>query len=144
MNGGKYVGPYRVLATETKTGGSNLLPGQCVWLFRGNRLTKATHSQLRPATDREEAWQELEKPHEIPWTISTVLQDSRRKTFDDITEDAKDMPDEDMFDLSTPLDLPVKRVSSEHSSERCQRPRTSNPEHEEGRVKREGRRTNGN
>ena len=84
LKGGKYVGPYRVLATETKTDGLNLLPGQCVWLFRGTRLTKATHSQLRPATDREEAWQELEKPHEIPCTISTILQDSRRKTFDDI------------------------------------------------------------
>lgn len=152
LKGGKYVGPYRVLATETKTDGSNLLPGQCVWLFRGNRLTKATHSQLRPATDREEAWQELEKPHEIPWTISTILQDSRRKTFDDITEDAKDMPDEDMFDLSAPADLPipshrhrekkpVKRPTSEDSLDRCQRPRNSNQEHDEGGIKREGDQT---
>ena len=91
---GKFVGPYRVLATETKSDGEVLMPGQNVWLYRGNRLTRACLSQLRPASAREEAYAELETPNNIPWTVSAILRDSNRKVYDDIIPDKEDMPQE--------------------------------------------------
>ena len=53
---GRFVGPFRVLATETRGGEEELRPSQCVWLYRGNRLTRTAPQQLRAATPREEAW----------------------------------------------------------------------------------------
>ena len=85
---GKFLGPARVLATETKLNGSEWAPGSCVWLFRGDRLIKAAPQQLRHASYREAALEELtSKPQPIPWTISSLLETSERKAFDDITQD---------------------------------------------------------
>ena len=91
---GRFVGPFRVLATETRTSEGNLQPGQCVWLYRGNRLTRAAPQQLRPATAREEAWSELvDARKDVPWTIHEILAKSERKAYEDIRDEALEMPD---------------------------------------------------
>ena len=92
---GRFVGPFRVLATETKSDGDMLQPRKCVWLYRGNRLTRAALQQLRAATVREEAWNELVDPRkEIPWTTHRILNDTNRRVFDDALPEAADMPDD--------------------------------------------------
>eukprot|EP00439_Symbiodinium_sp_Y106_P027988 s1180_g3.t1 len=91
---GRFVGPFRVLATETRVDGERVQPGQCVWIYRGNRLTRAAPQQLRPATPREEAWNEITDPRkEIPWTIHEMLSSSAHKVFDDAIPEASEMPD---------------------------------------------------
>ena len=64
---GSFVGPARVLAVETRVDEQgNLRPGSCVWLHRAGRLIKAAPEQLRAASDRERAIEELRGPVEIP------------------------------------------------------------------------------
>ena len=90
---GQFVGPCRVLATETrKDDDGTLRPGSVVWLYRGGNLVKAAPQQLRPATAREEAWQELVEPVSLPWTIADTLRQNPPRTFDDITDEAQHMP----------------------------------------------------
>ncbi len=105
---GKFIGPARVLATETRkdTDGA-VRAGSIVWLYRAGRLIKAAPEQLRPASEREEAWNELIEDKPISWTISGILESSERKTFDDISGDweEKDIGDMD-FDLENPLEDP--------------------------------------
>ena len=56
VKGGRFVGPYRVLATETQAGDDKQLrASHIIWLFRGGQLVKASPQQLRPASAREEA-----------------------------------------------------------------------------------------
>ena len=56
FKGGQFVGPYRVLATETRTtSDGELRASHVVWLYRGGQLIKAAPQQLRPATAREES-----------------------------------------------------------------------------------------
>ena len=59
---GKFVGPARVLAVETKREGQMLCPSSVVWLVRGSRLVKVAIEQIRPASARELALHELERP----------------------------------------------------------------------------------
>lgn len=52
---GQFLGPARILATETKRqGDGTLTPGSSVWCVRGRRLIKCCPEQLRPASQREE------------------------------------------------------------------------------------------
>ena len=85
---GSFVGPARVLAVETRTDeAGNLRPGSCVWLHRGGRLIRAAPEQLRLASERERAIEELKGPVEIPWTITSLATHPNRKTYEDITKD---------------------------------------------------------
>ena len=52
---GGFIGPARVLATETKVeSDGQRRPTQHVWLFRGSKLLKATPNLLRHARERED------------------------------------------------------------------------------------------
>ena len=85
---GSFVGPARVLAVETRVDEQgNLRPGSCVWLHRAGRLIKAAPEQLRAASDRERAIEELRGPVEIPWTITSLATHPHSKTYDDISGD---------------------------------------------------------
>ena len=85
---GSFVGPARVLAVETRSDeAGNLRPGSCVWLHRAGRLIKAAPEQLRAASEREHAIEELRGPVEIPWTISSLATHPHAKACDDITGD---------------------------------------------------------
>ena len=71
---GKFLGPCRVLATERRVDPKgNLTAGSVVWLYRGGSLIKAAPQQLRPATAREEAMNEVCNPVNIPRTIADTL-----------------------------------------------------------------------
>ena len=71
---GQFVGPARVLAVETRQDADGKLrPGSVVWLHRAGRLLRACPEQLRPASERERAVEELKGPVEIPWTISSLV-----------------------------------------------------------------------
>lgn len=99
---GAFLGPARVLATETRVDSDGeIRPGSCVWLYRGNRLLRASPQQLRPASEREEAWAELGLDKPIPWTITKILEDSKRKVYEDISAE---IPTE-LTDMD--LDLPA-------------------------------------
>ena len=85
---GSFVGPARVLAVETRSDeAGNLRPGSCVWLHRAGRLIKAAPEQLRAASDRERAIEELHGPAEVPWTITSLATYPHKKTYDDISGD---------------------------------------------------------
>ena len=109
---GRYLWPARVLATETRRDESGeCRPGSVVWLYRAGRLLKAAPEQLRPASAREEAWQELKDDRPIPWTINGVLESSQRKVYDDIqqgwTEAELEAMDEDEEEVQP---APLKRL----------------------------------
>eukprot|EP00435_Cladocopium_sp_Y103_P060542 s1303_g22.t1 len=83
---GHFMGPARVLAVETRQDEQGRLrPGSCVWLHRAGRLIKAAPEQLRPATSRENAIEELKGPCEIPWTITSLATHPNRRTYWDIS-----------------------------------------------------------
>ena len=93
FKGGQFVGPYRVLATETRVDGAGeMRASHVIWLYRGGQLVKASPQQLRPATAREESWSELQDPTPIPWTITDTLRKQPPHQFEDVTADAEHMP----------------------------------------------------
>ena len=90
---GAFLGPARVLATETRLNEDGTTrAGSCIWIVRGSRLFKVAPQQLRFASSREAAWCELEEDQPLPWTISGCLDAASRKTYVDLTPDAADMP----------------------------------------------------
>ena len=98
FRGGRFVGPYRVLGTESRIGDQGKIEaGKVIWLYRGGQLVKAAPQQLRPATSREEAWSELQDPTPIPWTISEILQKQPPHQFEDVTADVELMPTDAEF-----------------------------------------------
>ena len=85
---GQFVGPARVLATETRVEeDGSLRAGSIVWLHHAGRLLKAAPEQLRGASEREQAIEELKGPLEIPWTISSLAAHPNRRTYHDISRD---------------------------------------------------------
>ena len=82
---GRFLGPARVLATETRNDDGVLRPGGTVWIFRGGKLLRAAPEQLRHASQTETWIEELRQPVELPWTITSLCQTATKKIFDDIT-----------------------------------------------------------
>ena len=101
---GKFVGPARVLATETKQTTEGLERSDIIWLHRSGRLIRATPGQLRPASSREIAFEELKGPLQVPWNISSLPKEPGKHSYEDITKDQPtDMEYEQDFDESPPL-----------------------------------------
>ena len=85
---GRFLGPARVLATETrKDSEGNLRPGSIVWLHKAGRLLRAAPEQLRLASPYEQQIEALKGPVELPWTITTIATDPKRRTFVDISQE---------------------------------------------------------
>lgn len=75
-------------ATETRQDpNQELRPGTIVWLHRGGRLLRAVSEQLRKASPYELQLEELRGPVEIPWTITALATDPKRRTYIEISED---------------------------------------------------------
>ena len=92
---GMFLGPARILATETRRqpdGG--LRPGSAVWCVRGRRLIKCSPEQLRPATGREELVEHLYQgsAEATPWTLPRVASELGANEFDDISDEVPDLP----------------------------------------------------
>jgi hypothetical protein len=79
---GKFLGPARVIATETRKDEDGILrPGSVVWVHRGGRLLRCAPEQLRKASPHEQQIEELHGPVELPWTITTLATDPSRRTM---------------------------------------------------------------
>ena len=85
---GRFVGPARILATESvRDESGELRKGSSVWLVRGRRLLKCCPEQLRRASDREVIIAELHDPDPATtWDFPKVAQQLGGNDFDDMTE----------------------------------------------------------
>ena len=84
---GRFLGPARVLATETrKDQDGHLRPGSAVWCVRGRQLIKCCPEQLRHASEREEIIEELSVEDRTPWTFTKVAEEIGGNQYEDCTE----------------------------------------------------------
>lgn len=138
---GMFLGPARVLATETKRKpDGSLEPGSSIWCVRGRRLIKCCVEQLRPASQREELLEHLSKDDETatPWTFPRVADELGGNEFDDITAEK---PDEDQWETAqNPMEVeqptryrhttkrPADSGAGSSQDRSRSRPRTSGPD----------------
>lgn len=90
---GRFHGPARVLATETKRDAHGALrPGSSVWCVRGRRLLKCSPEQLRPASRREELIEHLGEDEEsrAPWTFPRITEGLGGNEYEDISQEIPD------------------------------------------------------
>ncbi|OLP78279.1 hypothetical protein AK812_SmicGene41561 [Symbiodinium microadriaticum] len=91
---GKFLGPARVLATETRRESDGTLrPGSAVWCVRGRSLLKCCPEQLRHASEREELLEGLARDHgeeETPWTFTKVAEEIGGNQYQDISNEKPD------------------------------------------------------
>ena len=87
---GRFLGPARILATESRKGeNGQLKPGSVVWLVKGRHLLKCAPEQLRRATQREELLEAMAEPstQQTPWTFHSVAEEIGGNRFEDISSD---------------------------------------------------------
>ena len=86
---GRFLGPARVLATETRHDANEQpRPAGTIWCVRGRNLIKCCPEQLRHASEREELLESLARDHGesvTPWTYSRVASEIGGSQFQDIT-----------------------------------------------------------
>ena len=116
---GGFIGPARILATETKReADGSLSRGSSVWCVRGRRLIKCTVEQLRPATRREHLVHELslENPDKtVPWTFPRVAAELGGNEYEDLTDDVPE--EQEWEDSQDPTQrIPVQQKNSPHIS----------------------------
>ena len=113
---GTFLGPARVLATESRIEQGEVRPGSIVWLHCGGRLMKTAPEQLRRASLHEQEIEELKGPVELPWTFTALATDPRRRTYTDLTTE---LPDDDEWEdaaagppqpAGSAMDVPRKRL----------------------------------
>ena len=84
--GGRFLGPARVLATETRRDeAGELRPGSAVWIVRGRQLLKCAPEQLRHASSREELLEALSEDPKLPWTYTRVAEEIGGNQYQDIS-----------------------------------------------------------
>ena len=86
---GAFLGPARVLATESRKDESgNLRPGSAIWCVRGRSLLKCAPEQLRRASPKEELVEALsEGSQATPWTFTRVAEEIGGNKYQDITSE---------------------------------------------------------
>ena len=86
---GRFLGPARVLATETRRDEQGQpRPSGSVWCVRGRSLLKCSPEQLRFASPREELLETLAKEHgheSTPWTYTRVASEIGSSQFQDLS-----------------------------------------------------------
>ncbi|OLP85776.1 Copia protein [Symbiodinium microadriaticum] len=85
---GRFLGPARVLATESRRDDSgNIRPGGSIWIVKGRSLLKCSPEQLRRASEREELLEAMASPGEqqAPWTFHTVSERIGGSQFEDVS-----------------------------------------------------------
>ncbi|CAE6969386.1 RE2 [Symbiodinium sp. CCMP2592] len=91
---GRFLGPARVLATESRRDPSgDILPGGAIWLVKGRSLLKCSPEQLRRASEREEMIETLaaKEGQATPWTFHSVAASIGGNRFEDLTGDLPDL-----------------------------------------------------
>ena len=89
---GSFLGPARVLATETrKDQDGSLRPGSAIWCVRGRRLLKCAPEQLRHASTREEVLESLaDSGQATPWTYTRVAEEIGGNQYEDLRDEIPD------------------------------------------------------
>ena len=83
---GRFLGPARILATETRREkNGHLLPGSAIWLVRGRSLLKCSPEQLRRASPREELVEAMTPEAKTPWTFTRVASELGGNRYQDIS-----------------------------------------------------------
>ena len=113
---GQFVGPARILATETKRDPSGALaPGSSIWVVRGRRLLKCSVDQLRPASNREQLLEHLGSAGdpEAPWTFPRVAEELGGNEYLDISSE---VPDDDAWEGAQDVErTPATRLHGKQS-----------------------------
>ncbi|CAE6922027.1 RE2 [Symbiodinium sp. CCMP2592] len=92
---GQFLGPARILATETKRNEDGTLqPSSSVWLVRGRSLIKCAAEQVRRASNREELIESLDQGNQVPWTFTRVAEEIGGNRYQDVTES---VPEDEWF-----------------------------------------------
>ena len=85
---GRFLGPARILATETrKSAEGELRPGSAVWIVRGRQLLKCSPEQIRRASAREELIEALSEDVKLPWTYHRVAKEIGGGQYEDISKE---------------------------------------------------------
>ena len=86
---GAFLGPARILATETRLESSGQArPSNAVWCARGRSLLKCSPEQLRRASPREEVLDTLAQGAQAtPWTYTRAAEEIGGNQYQDITGD---------------------------------------------------------
>ena len=116
---GRFLGPARVLATESRTEASGEIRlGGAVWLVKGRSLLKAAPEQLRRATHREELLEALAEPgvQSTPWTFHTAAEQIGGNRYEDVSMELPDL------DESRRAQDPVEEVPPSRYRLRRKRP----------------------
>ena len=93
---GGFLGPARVLVTETKReADGQLRAGSTVWVVRGRRLLKCCVKQLRPATERESLLEHVitDEDNKASWTIPRLVDQLGSHEYEDITGQVPSLPE---------------------------------------------------
>ena len=109
---GRFLGPARVLATETRRDeDGRLRPGSSVWCIRGKQLIKCCPEQLRRASERESLIEELSADIKVPWTFTKVAEELGGNQYLDVS---KEVPEEMEWqraqDVSEEAPPPLRRI----------------------------------
>ena len=107
---GHFMGPARILATETRRNEDGTLqPGSSVWCVRGRQLVKCCVEQLRRASQREELVETLVQEDATPWTFNRVAEQIGGNQYEDVSADSPQL--EEWLRAQRPEDeqQPVRR-----------------------------------
>lgn len=116
---GCYLGPGRILVTETKRDPEgNLFPGSAVWIIRGRRLIKCCVEQLRHATQREQLLEHLshDESQKAPWTFQRLTEGLGGNEFEDVSQDGGPP--------TTPEEIPTAPMETDEVGRRIHGKRT--------------------
>eukprot|EP00439_Symbiodinium_sp_Y106_P014973 s9774_g2.t1 len=80
---GRWYGPGRVLASETKVDGASRRPSLIIWAVAGGRLKRFHASQLRHASESERLVAEATSAVSLPWTMTSLSKLMAKGTYDD-------------------------------------------------------------
>ena len=88
---GFFLGPARILATETRRSSEGQLrPGSAVWIVKGRTLLKCCPEQLRRASPREELIEALSSGRTedaTPWTFQRVVEEIGGNQYHDVSDE---------------------------------------------------------
>ena len=99
---GRFWGPARVLATETKRLDDGVAPSHIVWIVRGARLLRCSPEQLRLASEKERTDYEVDPEYKMPWTMSGVLDNLDTGNVEDISEERPDPEEQEEAEFCPP------------------------------------------
>ena len=112
---GMFLGPARVLATESKRNDrGELAAGSSIWCVRGRRLIKCCPEPLRRASAREELLEHIADPqHEdAPWNFPRVASELGGNEYWDISNDVPTEEDWNMAQDPASSAQPSRRHST--------------------------------